>query len=272
MFFEALKHGERMSIVVAPSIRTNFPDDYKRLLGYFRAAGINKIYDVSFGAEITVWAYLKHLQESGDDSIIAQPCPVVVNSIEKFNASLLSRLAPVHSPLLCAAIYMKEYMGINDKIAFISPCIAKKDEISDRNTGGYVSYNVTFRKLKEHLDNNNIDLRQFEEDDYDNNPAELGVVFSKPGGLKENVAYHDSTIWVKQVEGPQVNFAYLDQYVNRINEGKIIPQIVDILNCEKGCNIGTGSIIGVNDDDADYIMHSKKNYCGRVRQTRLRVV
>jgi len=258
-FFDDLKHGERISIIVAPSIRTNFPDNYSKLLGYFRAEGINRIYDVSFGAEITVWAYLKYMNNSGNDTMIAQPCPVVVNNIEKFNSSLLNRLAPVHSPLLCAAIYMKEYLNIQDKIAFISPCIAKKDEINDKNTNGYVSYNVTFRKLLEHFEKYRTDINKYEEDNYDNNPAELGVIFSKPGGLRENVAYHDSSIWVKQVEGSKTNSAYLKLYTDRMNRGKIVPQIVDILNCEKGCNIGTGSISGVNDDDADYIMHSKKN-------------
>lgn len=36
---------------------------------------------------------------------------------------------PIHSPLLCTAIYAKKYMNITDKLAFISPCIAKKAEI-----------------------------------------------------------------------------------------------------------------------------------------------
>jgi iron only hydrogenase large subunit-like protein len=170
-FFSALKRGEKVSIIVAPAIRTNFPDNYKKLLGYFRAIGINNIYDVSFGAEITVWAYLKYLESNPGASIISQPCPVVVNYIEKFNSSLLDNLAPVHSPLLCAAIYMKEYMQINDKIAFISPCISKKDEIDDKNTNGYVSFNVTFQKLLAYFEENNIDINKYEADKYDSSPA-----------------------------------------------------------------------------------------------------
>ena len=54
---------------------------------------------------------------------------------------------PVHSPMMCTAIYMKKYMQVTDEIAFISPCIAKKLEITDPNCGGYVSYNVTFEKM-----------------------------------------------------------------------------------------------------------------------------
>ena len=54
---------------------------------------------------------------------------------------------PVQSPMMCAAIYAKKYAHITDRLAFISPCIAKKTEITDPDTGGYVSYNVTFDHL-----------------------------------------------------------------------------------------------------------------------------
>ena len=49
---------------------------------------------------------------------------------------------PVHSPMMCGAIYAKKYMGVTDKLAFISPCIAKKNEMDDENCGGYISYNI----------------------------------------------------------------------------------------------------------------------------------
>lgn len=44
-----------------------------------------------------------------------------------------------------------QYMHVSDSIAFISPCIAKKLEITDRNTHGMVEYNVTFRKLMSYI-------------------------------------------------------------------------------------------------------------------------
>ena len=71
-----------------------------------------------------------------------QPCPSIVNFIEKYQPELTNQLAPVHSPMLCTAIYMKEYADISDRIAFLSPCIGKGDEIDDSNTQGYVHYNI----------------------------------------------------------------------------------------------------------------------------------
>ncbi|MBQ4269601.1 MAG: hypothetical protein IJB97_08145, partial [Clostridia bacterium] len=36
---------------------------------------------------------------------------------------LIPKLVPIHSPMMCAAVYMKKYEKLSDKLAFISPCI-----------------------------------------------------------------------------------------------------------------------------------------------------
>ena len=125
-FFEDLKKGKKISLIVAPSIRTNFPENYKKLFGYFKAVGINYIYDTSFGADITTWAYLKAIHEKKLSGTISQPCPAIVNYIERYQPGLLPKLAPIHSPMMCAAVYMRKYEKIEDSFAFISPCIAKR--------------------------------------------------------------------------------------------------------------------------------------------------
>lgn len=123
--FELLKNKKKITLVVAPAIRVNIPN-YKRLFGYFKSIGVSVIYDVSFGADITTWAYLKAIKEGNLQTVISQPCPVVVNYIEKYQHSLMKYLAPVHSPAMCTAIYLKKYKKIADDIALLSPCIAKK--------------------------------------------------------------------------------------------------------------------------------------------------
>ena len=75
---------------------------------------------------------------------ISQPCPAVVSYIENYAPELLPKLFPVQSPMMCAAIYCRKTLGITDKLAFISPCIAKKMEIESERGKGMISYNVTF--------------------------------------------------------------------------------------------------------------------------------
>lgn len=258
-FFYDLKNGKSISLIVAPSIRTNFIHDYKNLFGYFKNLGVNFIYDTSYGADITTWAYLKYIKERKLTGTISQPCPAVVNYIEKYKPELLEKLAPVHSPMMCTAIYMRKYKKINDSFAFISPCIAKKNEIDDPNTDNLIQYNVTFKKLLEYLRQNQIKLSDYPVYDFDGIEGELGAIFPRHGGLRENVEFHlKGQGWIRQIEGQKEAYKYLREYVHRVDQSKELPTLVDILNCSHGCNFGTGTTKEPTVDDVDLVLYHKK--------------
>lgn len=249
-FFENLEKGRKISVVAAPSIRVNFAD-YQNLFGFLKSKGVNVIYDVSFGADITTWAYLKAIKEMHLDSVIAQPCPAIVSYIEKYKPELINSLAPVHSPMMCTAIYLKKYANVNSEIAFLSPCIGKTNEINDVNTNNYIQYNVTYKKLAEYLKKNNISLSHYGRQEFEDIGCSLGCLFSRPGGLRENVEAKVKGAWVRQVEGNEHAYDYLDEYCDRIKSHKAVPLLVDILNCSKGCNVGTGTTKEAAVDDID---------------------
>ncbi|OEF97495.1 diguanylate cyclase [Desulfuribacillus alkaliarsenatis] len=249
-FFSDLAKGEKISLTVAPSAKFNIPNLY-RLFGFLKAKGVRLIYDVSLGADITTWAYIKELTELNLETVIAQPCPVVVNYIEKYKPELIDQLAAIQSPLMCTVTYLKEYKKINDSIAFLSPCIAKLTEIRDANTNNMVQYNVTFKKLTSYLEKYQVNLSEYEEIHFDDIDAGLGVVFSKPGGLRENVEYHKPGAWIRQIEGARHLYKYLDHYSVRLKKNKQAPLLVDCLNCVDGCNIGTGTEKAIPIDDID---------------------
>lgn len=213
-FFYDLAKGKKISLVTAPAIKVNFPE-YKRLFSYLKLKGVQMIYDVSLGADITTWGYLKAIKERKLDSIIAQPCPAVVIYIEQNMPELMDKLSPIHSPMMCTAIYMKKYKEITDSIAFLSPCIAKIDEIKDKNTYGYIEYNVTFKQLLDYLEAHEINLNGYDEKDFDDLECGLGFLYSRPGGLKENVEARFPGAWVRQIEGDHI-FDYFEDYLERI--------------------------------------------------------
>ena len=261
-FFSDLKNGKRISIIAAPAVRFNF-DDYKKLFGYLKKCGVQRLYDVSFGADITTWAYLKAIGDKGLDSVVAQPCPAIVNYIEKYKTDIINKLSPVHSPMMCTAVYLRRYMKASEPIAFISPCVAKIDEINDPQNEGLVQYNVTYSKIKKYLKNNGVRLETFPAVDFENEPTcGLGLTFSRPGGLRENVEHYTKDAWVKQVEGPELAYPYLNNYSRRVAENKPIPLLVDILNCEFGCNHGTGTDKDVDIDDIDLSINRLKKKAG----------
>ncbi len=256
-FLLALKMGEPFSLLVAPSVRMNIPE-YRRLLGYLKQQGVQLIYDVSFGADISSWGYVRAL-EAGKGPLIAQPCPVVVRYIEKFLPQLLPRLAPVHSPAMCTAIYMSHVMGINTYYAFLSPCIAKKMEFEDGETGDFVQFSVTYSGLMKQLEKNGVDLSKAPEADFDSPPGGFGFTLPRPGGLTENLrSYMGDDIWVRQMEGMNEIKVYLHQYAQRLEKGLPVPLVVDLLSCKQGCNNGSATEKKLHLDDIDFETNRRK--------------
>ena len=230
-FFEDVAAGIPISLIVAPAIRTNIPD-YYRLFTYLKNVGVRKIYDVSLGADICVWAHIRHIEKNGSSPMITQPCPAIVSYCEIYRHDLIDRLSPIHSPMACTAIYMKEYEGITDRIAALSPCIAKSDEFEDT---GLTQYNVTFAKLQQYLDENHVTLPE-KEIGFDHPKSGLGSIFPMPGGLKENIEfYFGENIHVFKAEGFET---YNKLHVYADTPPERLPEIFDVLSCAEGCNIG----------------------------------
>ena len=236
-FFEDLKRGEKISLLLAPAFLANYPREYGSVLGGLKQLGVNRIISVSFGADITTWGYIKYITEHNFTGGISQPCPAIVGYIEQYIPELIPSLVPVHSPMMCGAIYVKKYMKVPDKLAFISPCIAKKNEIDDPNCGGYVSYNVTFDHLMDYVRKHNISGPSVKDEiEYG-----LGSIYPMPGGLKENVYWFcGEEIFIRQIEGEKHAYEFLEDYKTRVLGKKELPFMVDALNCAKGCIYGTG--------------------------------
>lgn len=107
VFLNDLKHGKSFSVIVAPAFVANYPDSYKKIFGYLKSLGVNHIYSVSYGADITTWAYIKYILETGKYGLISQPCPAIVNYVETYEPELISSLVPIHSPMMATAVYVK---------------------------------------------------------------------------------------------------------------------------------------------------------------------
>ena len=252
-FFDDLKNGVKISLLLAPAFLADYPNDYERVLGGLKKLGVNRIISVSFGADITTWGYIKYIQTHNYLGGISQPCPAVVGYIERYLPELLPKLFPVQSPMMCAAIYARKEMGITDKLAFISPCIAKKNEIDDPNNHGYINYNVTFNHLMEYVREHNIKGEPVSDEiEYG-----LGSIYPMPGGLKENVYWLlGNEVFIRQMEGEKRMYHFLEQNKDRIKGGKTPFLFIDALNCENGCISGTGTDPKITStDDPLYNIH-----------------
>ena len=258
-FFADLARGEKISILLAPAFKANYPKEYEQVLGGLKAAGVNRIISISFAADITTWGYINYITKNNFMGGISQPCPAVVGYIERYIPELIPKLFPVQSPMMCGAIYARKYMGITDKLAFISPCIAKKMEIDDPNNGGYIKYNVTFDHLMQYVRKHGITGTPCSDEiEYG-----LGSEYPMPGGLKENVFWFcgESTL-IRQMEGEKHMYHFLEQNKHRIAQEKTPYLFIDALNCSQGCLYGTATEPSKNEtEDVLYEMLRIRESC-----------
>jgi hypothetical protein len=238
-----LKKGIGIIAIVAPAAAASFEGKYLNVNGFLKSLGLKGIFDVSFGAELTVKSYIHHMKKNKPRTVIAQPCPALVTFIEMYRPELIPYLAPADSPMMHTMKMIKRYYPAykDYKIAAISPCYAKRREFDACGMG---DYNVTFNSIQQYLDDKGDSISRYPEKDYDNPPAERAVLFSSPGGLMRTVGRYDPDVnaHTRKIEGsPEVYhyFAHLSKSIQKGN-APVYP-LIDCLNCHMGCNGGAGT-------------------------------
>lgn len=241
-FWADLKSGQKIIAICAPAVKVSFDGCWRNVLDILRKNGVERIYDVSFGADICTWGHIRYLEQHPKTKLISAPCPAIVNYIKKYCHDALKSLSPIHSPMLCTAIYLKKYLGENTKIAALSPCIAKMDEFRET---GLVDYNVTFERLGELLKKNgtNFDsLRKVRSNfEFSGIQGSMGAVYPRPGGLKACLELENPNLNVITSEGTSTVYRDLDLYSTV--GARDLPDVFDVLSCDNGC--GSGPAIGM---------------------------
>lgn len=227
-----LQGGERVVACLAPSFVVEFLDQEPgQVVGALKSAGFWKVYEVALGADLVSREYRRLLDErEGEGPWISTACPAIVNLVEKYFPQLVPALVPVVSPMVATGRYVKALYGEGVKVVFAGPCIAKKEEINDREEAWGVDAVLTFDELRSLLPAGGAAA-----EDFDNPPAGLGRVYPLSGGLLKSAAIaHDLlATGVMTVAGKDNCLAMLDA-LQKSGEKNYF---VDALFCD-GCTNG----------------------------------
>lgn len=224
-----LRGGERVAACLAPSFVVEFLDlEPGRLVAALKQAGFWKVYEVALGADLVSREYRRLLDEqAGEGPWISTPCPAIINLVEKYYPELVPALVPVVSPMVATGRYIKARYGEGVKVIFAGPCIAKKEEINDREEAWGVDAVLTFDELRGLLPDTVTGTM-----DFDNPPAGLGRVYPLSGGLLKSAAFDHDLLKteIMTVEGKDNCLAMLDA----LQESGGKKYFIDALFCE-GC-------------------------------------
>lgn len=263
-FLADLNSGQNIALIAAPSIKIAFDGNWRHALQWLSNHGIKKIYDVGFGADICTWAHLRYMEKNPGAKLISQPCAAVVNYVQRHKPELFSNLSPIHSPMLCLAVYMKKVLGFKGKIAAISPCIAKIEEFRET---GLIDYNVTMEHLRKYFEENKVllpEIKVYSEFEFDGSQGLEGAIYPKPGGLMSNILTHAPEMNVITSEGPDSLYQDMETYSTLKESEK--PDLFDVLNCEDGCNGGPATGVHYQRFAMNNIMHNVEQHAKKVRK------
>lgn len=259
IFFKELSEGIPCSVIVSPVLWLQYPDTAHQVLGYLKSLGVKRFYDASAGSDIVTWAHSQYLQQEHAPATISSTCSSLVNYVEKLHPELIPNLVPIHTPSVSLAIYLKKYRNVQERLAYLSPCIADYDQISSPETQGYISHHITIKHL----------LEKIGDQDISNYSAKLNLLgigpkgrLYFPGGLKENM---DHFLGTRDMRIQLTGIGNLGQEDSSFT-GMLLDNkesvFVDFLDCNHGCLLGTGThkhACKVKDVLREYNMQTRKS-------------
>jgi methyl-accepting chemotaxis protein/iron only hydrogenase large subunit-like protein len=231
--------------IVSPAIAADFPSNYLRINGWLDSVGIDAVFDVSFGAELTAKSYAHYVKKNNPEVVLASTCSVLVNYLEIYKPDLLEYLAPVASPIVHTIKMIEEfYPKYKDhQVVVIASCLAEKKELEATGLG---DYNILVKSIQNYFAGADKSLEEYSEQEFVTPDAERAVSFSTPQGLIETLQRYLTEIKTKSrvLTGFDKIDSYLSQLETSIKQG-VSPLVINCLNCTAGCNGGTG----VNSDN-----------------------
>ncbi|MHB8970525.1 MAG: [Fe-Fe] hydrogenase large subunit C-terminal domain-containing protein [Pirellulaceae bacterium] len=181
-------------------------------------------------------AYKKLLANSNGHQYISSSCPAVVGYVERYHPDLVHCLAPIVSPMVALARYLRKQQG-DLKIVFIGPCIAKKNEADDEHLRGEIDAVLTFRELRDLLDSPNHASPEVEPSDFD--PPYGGSVALYPisRGALQAAGFREDLMTGEIISTQGRN--HVREVIQEFADRNLRVKLLEVLCCE-GCIMGAG--------------------------------
>ncbi|MBN2281934.1 MAG: 4Fe-4S binding protein [Candidatus Marinimicrobia bacterium] len=224
--------------LVAPSFAAEFNEyNYRKFVGMIKALGFDYVHEVGFGAELVAIKMKEIVETTGHDGYITTTCPAVFGYVKRYHPNLVSRLAPVVSPMIATARVVKQLYGDAIKIIFLGPCIAKKGEVYSEELDGEMDDALTFGELRTMFIMAHLDFRNVEESDFDPPFAKKGNLFPVRRGMLA-AADIDEDLMTGEVVSANGKKHFIEA-VEEFELGTLDCKLLDLLCCD-GCIMGAG--------------------------------
>ena len=240
----AMKRGERLVAMVAPSAEHQFPGTIEQLLTACSKAGFADVIEVALGAELTTQhetaEFVERMEKDPKTFMTTSCCPAYVNLVAKHLPDLVEHVSLTPSPM----VYTREIVKGKDPLAktvFIGPCVAKRSEARRKS----VDYVLSFEELGAILAGRKVDVLSCDPWPVARPANPTARNFARSCGVTEAVLAEATakipgfTLNAKQINGiDRKSCTMLKLYAS----GKLPANFLEVMACPGGCVNGPCSL------------------------------
>lgn len=234
--------GYDVAASIAPSFPAEFDCTTAQLIEALHRLGFSRVSETATGAVIVSRMVAGRLNYKSK-RIISSACPTVIQLIKKYKPELIDYTSDLVSPLHAHAEYLKKLYGMNTKVVFIGPCIAKKLEADDETTP--IDLAITFIELRSWLEDEKINPSAIEVSDdiafFTPSTLQAASEFAVEGGMLNTIKSDTTTIDSQLIScsGVQNILSILDD-IRETAESETKSLFLELLACDGGCISGRG--------------------------------
>jgi len=193
--------------------------------------------EVALGADLVTKheaTELLHMKDQGI-TLTSSCCPGFVDYIHKTYPELIPNVSKTISPMTATARLIKS-IDPHAKVAFIGPCIAKKNERLHVQDSDFV---LTFEELASLIDASEIDLESLEPYPL-NNASYYGRKFAASGGVSSAVQNHltDVVLSIEICDGIDA----CDKSLKLLKYNRLKADFIEGMACKGGCIKGPATM------------------------------
>lgn len=239
----AMKRGEKLAAMVAPSAQSQFPGTLEQLFTAVSKLGFEQVVEVALGAEMTTAHEAREFQErmgAGEKLMTTSCCPAYVEFVRKIVPDFAKCVSETPSPMVYTAqIVHEKFPGM--KTVFVGPCIAKRHEAVAKG----VDYVLSFEELGALLAGRKIDVMTCEPWALPRPAIATARNFARSCGVTEAVLHETANLPADfKLDGKFINgldkksAAQLKLY----GAGKLPANFLEVMACCGGCVKGPTSL------------------------------
>ena len=231
----------KVHAMIAPSIAGQLANStVEQIATALKMLGFASVSEVAVGADITAYKDAHELAEKGQ--LMSSCCPSFVAYVKQSFPHMAKYISENPSPMMECAKLIKDN-DPNSKVVFFGPCISKKQECKQPNSGGYVDSVITFEELQALIDSRDIKTESLESTPIDS-ASYFGRVFARAGGVTEAVLYviENDGLDIKPII---IGADGLDNIrIAMLKNGKGLPlgTFIEGMACSGGCINGSGCV------------------------------